>query len=127
MKQSPIEICVKTVYLDQHSDDDEPHHIWAYHITIANHSDDIVRLLSRHWHISADTGFNKEVKGEGVVGKQPVLNPGESFEYASSTSLNSRSGMMFGSYEMENTVGNRFWVDIPPFSLDVPGNNNFIH
>ena len=120
----PIEISVKTVYLDQHSDDLESHHVWAYHITIENQSDDPVQLLNRHWKISDTDGTMREVKGEGVVGKQPILKPGEVFEYTSSTSLHTPSGMMFGCYEMQTDYGNRFMVDIPAFSLDAPGHQH---
>ncbi len=123
----PIEVSVKTIYLDQHSNNSEHQHVWAYHITIENRSDDQIQLLNRHWKISDSEGITREVKGEGVVGKQPVLEPGEVFEYTSSTILQSPSGLMFGYYEMQTTLGRRFFVDIPAFSLDAPGHSLRLH
>ncbi len=123
----PIEVSTKTVYLDQHSNKDEQQYVWAYHITISNHSDDKVQLMSRHWKIADNSGITKEVKGKGVVGKQPILAPGEIFEYTSSTSLTSPSGMMFGNYEMCKNDGDLFLVEIPAFSLDAPDHTPFIH
>ena len=122
-----IKITTKTVFLDQHSNEDERQYVWAYHITITNQSDDSVQLMNRHWKISDDSGYIKEVKGKGVIGKQPILKPGEQFEYASSTRLNSPSGIMFGNYEMSDQKGDLFLVQIPAFSLDAPDYQSFIN
>ena len=77
-------------------------------------------MLNRHWHITDANGRAKEVEGPGVVGEQPVLNPGESFEYTSGTPLTTPSGIMVGTYEMEGADGRYFDVRIPAFSLDSP-------
>jgi ApaG protein len=79
-----------------------------------------VQLLTRHWKITDAMGRVQEVRGAGVVGEQPVLNPGESFQYTSGTPLGAPSGIMVGSYGMENGSGERFDVDVPAFSLDSP-------
>jgi len=79
-----------------------------------------VQLLNRHWRITDSMGRMQEVHGAGVVGEQPTLEPGESFEYTSGTPLSTPSGIMVGTYEMESTAGRRFDVEIPAFSLDSP-------
>jgi ApaG protein len=89
-------------------------------VIIANQSLDTVQLLSRHWMITNARGELTEVKGPGVVGEQPVLKPGERFEYTSGAALNTPSGMMGGAYQMETASGERFDIEIPTFSLDIP-------
>jgi len=116
-----IEITVKPFYLEDQSEPDEYHFVFAYNIRIQNNGDDTVQLLNRYWHITDGIGRIQEVRGPGVVGEQPVLAPGESFEYTSGCPLKTSSGIMTGSYEMETIDGKRFNVDIPAFSLDSPG------
>jgi len=95
-------------------------YVWTYHINIENCGDTITQLLSRHWKIVDANGQIKEVQGAGVIGIQPVIAPGEKFTYSSETALPTPSGMMFGTYEMANKNGEKFFVDIPAFSLDCP-------
>ena len=94
---------------------------WVYHIRIENDSDGAVQLLTRHWRITDAVGRVMEVRGEGVVGEQPRLEPGESFQYTSGTPLPTPSGIMVGSYQMVTDRGERFDIAIPAFSLDAPG------
>ena len=115
-----IRVTVEPVYLDEQSSPGDNHFVWAYHVQIENQGEDTVQLLTRHWRITDSLGRVQEVKGAGVVGEQPVLKPGQSFEYTSGTPLSTPSGIMLGSYEMERTDGERFDVTIPPFSLDSP-------
>ena len=115
-----IRVTVEPVYLDEQSSPGDNHFVWAYHVQIENQGEDTVQLLTRHWRITDSLGRVQEVKGAGVVGEQPVLKPGQSFEYTSGTPLSTPSGIMLGRYEMERTDGERFDVTIPPFSLDSP-------
>ena len=115
-----IHVVVRPKYLQSQSRPDDDHFVWAYTITIANKGIEIVTLRTRHWKITDDRGKIQEVMGEGVVGKQPTLAPGESFEYTSGVPLATPSGFMVGTYQMETTGGERFDVDIPAFSLDSP-------
>ncbi|TMJ33953.1 MAG: Co2+/Mg2+ efflux protein ApaG, partial [Alphaproteobacteria bacterium] len=115
-----IHVVVRPKYLQSQSRPDDDHFVWAYTITIANKGIEIVTLRTRHWKITDDRGKLQEVMGEGVVGKQPTLAPGESFEYTSGVPLSTPSGFMVGTYQMETTGGERFDVDIPAFSLDSP-------
>ena len=115
-----IEITVKPFYLEEQSEPDDSHFVFAYHIRIQNNGQDVVQLLNRHWQITDGRGRIQEVRGPGVVGEQPVLRPGEAFEYTSGCPLNTATGLMVGTYEMETLDGERFDVDIPAFSLDAP-------
>ena len=115
-----IHISVKPVYLDDQSEPDEDHYVWACQVRIENQGSHKVQLLNRHWRITDAGGRVKEVKGAGVVGEQPVLEPGESFEYTSGTPLSTPSGIMVGTYQMTDGMGDVFDVDIPAFSLDSP-------
>ena len=115
-----IEITVKPFYLEEQSEPDDSHFVFAYHIRIQNNGGDVVQLLNRHWQITDGLGRIQEVRGPGVVGEQPVLRPGEAFEYTSGCPLNTATGIMVGTYEMETLDGERFDVDIPAFSLDAP-------
>lgn len=115
-----ITITVRPFYLDEQSEPDEEHYVWAYRVSIENSGEETVQLLNRHWRITDKLGRLEEVKGPGVVGEQPVLNPGDSFEYTSGTPLRTPSGIMAGTYEMESDSGERFNVEIPAFSLDSP-------
>jgi ApaG protein len=115
-----ITVTVKPFYLDDQSSPAENHYVWAYHVRIENHGSETVQLLRRHWRITDALGRVQEVRGPGVVGEQPVLAPGESYEYTSGTPLSTPSGIMVGSYEMETPQGESFAVAIPAFSLDSP-------
>ena len=115
-----IKVTVKPVYLDDQSSPRDNRYVWAYHVKIENGGDDVVQLRSRYWRITDAMGRVQEVRGPGVVGEQPVLQPGESFEYTSGTPLATPSGIMDGTYQMEVLNGGRFDVTIPAFSLDSP-------
>lgn len=115
-----IRVTVRPVYLGEQSEPGESRYVWAYHVRIANEGRETVQLLNRHWRIVDGHGRTIDVKGEGVVGEQPVLEPGAEFEYTSGTPLSTPTGIMEGTYEMETTTGDRFDVAIPAFSLDSP-------
>lgn len=115
-----IRITVEPTYLDDQSAPDEQRFVWAYHVRIENQGPETVQLRSRYWRITDARGKIQEVRGAGVVGEQPVLKPGESFEYTSGTPLPTSSGFMVGTYQMENETGERFDVAVPAFSLDSP-------
>jgi ApaG protein len=122
-----ISVSVEPFYLDEQSEPSENHFIWAYRVTIRNDGGAVVQLLNRHWRITDADGRVQEVKGPGVVGEQPVLSPGESFEYTSGCPLPTPSGFMVGTYEMEGENGERFDIDIPAFSLDSPHSRPVLH
>tara|TARA_B100000686_G_scaffold86671_1_gene93545 strand:+ start:126 stop:518 length:393 start_codon:yes stop_codon:yes gene_type:complete len=122
-----INITVQSFYLEEQSDPNANHYVWAYQITINNKGEETVQLKNRSWTITDSTGNATEVKGEGVVGEQPVLKPGQKYKYTSGTPLNTPSGFMTGHYEMINNNGNQFDVEIPLFSLDSPHEKNQIH
>jgi ApaG protein len=115
-----IKITVRPFYLDQHSSPADNHYVWAYHVRIENEGAETVQLRNRHWRITDGLGRLQEVRGPGVVGEQPVLGPGESFEYTSSCPLATPSGFMVGDYEMETRGGENFLARVPAFSLDTP-------
>jgi ApaG protein len=115
-----IKITVKPVYLEDQSSPADNHYVWAYQVKIENQGDDVVQLRSRYWRITDSLGRIQEVRGAGVVGEQPVLKPGESFEYTSGTPLPTPSGIMTGTYQMETKSGERFDAAVPAFSLDSP-------
>ena len=115
-----IKVTVKPFYLEDQSSPVEDHYVWAYHVRIENRGKETVQLRHRHWRITDSRGQIKEVRGDGVVGEQPVLAPGESFEYTSSCPLPTPSGFMVGDYEMETGNGENFLVRVPAFSLDTP-------
>ncbi len=115
-----ITVSVKPVFLEEQSSVEEGRFVWAYQVRIENHGTETVRLRSRHWKITDALGRIQEVRGAGVVGEQPVLRPGDAYEYTSGTPLPTPSGIMVGSYQMENERGERFDIAIPAFSLDSP-------
>jgi len=119
-KTKKINITVNPYFLDDQSEPEDQHFVWAYQVTIDNQSNDKVQLKNRYWKIIDSNGSEQEVRGEGVVGEQPILNPGEKFEYTSGTPLSTPSGFMGGYYEMETNQGKKFDVIIPQFSLDSP-------
>ena len=116
-----ITVSVVPFYLEDRSDPQENRYVWAYRITIDNQSDEPVKLLSRYWHITDGAGRVEEVSGPGVVGDQPELDPGDSYQYTSGCPLSTPSGIMVGRYTMRNDKGELFDIDIPAFSLDLPG------
>jgi ApaG protein len=115
-----IAVSVEPTYLEANSEPGNSQYVWAYRVTIENRGRETVQLLSRHWMITNARGEFTEVKGPGVIGKQPFLEPGESFAYTSGAPLDTPSGMMGGSYQMESDRGERFDIEIPTFSLDSP-------
>ncbi len=115
-----IRVTVEPVYLEDQSSPSDSHFVWAYQVRIENMGGDTVQLLNRYWRITDSLGRVQEVRGTGVVGEQPTLKPGESFEYTSGTPLSTPSGIMVGTYEMESANGRRFDVAVPAFSLDSP-------
>jgi ApaG protein len=115
-----IRVVVRPQFLENQSQPDEYKFVWAYTITLENLSGDTVKLLTRHWIITDGFGRTQEVKGDGVIGEQPSLRPGDRFEYTSGCPLSTSSGMMGGSYAMINEKGEKFDVVIPTFSLDSP-------
>jgi ApaG protein len=115
-----ITVTVRPMYLPVQSVPDKNRFIWAYQVLIENNGPETVQLLNRSWRITDGLGQVREVSGPGVLGEQPVLAPGTKYEYTSGTPLNTPSGIMVGSYQMETTTGERFDVEIPAFSLDSP-------
>ena len=115
-----IAVSVIPTYLEAQSSPGSSQYFWAYRVIIENQGKETVQLLSRHWMITNARGDLTEVKGAGVVGEQPILKPGESFEYSSGAPLNTTSGMMGGAYRMESESGEQFDIEIPTFSLDRP-------
>ena len=115
-----IRVTVRPFFLEDQSSPDEMHFVWAYHVRIENQGPQTVQLRNRYWRITDSMGRIQEVRGAGVVGEQPVLRPGEAFEYTSGTPLTTPSGIMVGTYQMESESGERFDVNIPAFSLDSP-------
>jgi ApaG protein len=119
-----IEITVATRYVDAQSEPVNDRYVFAYTITITNHSSTPSQLLRRHWIITDAAGEVEEVRGDGVVGQQPRLKTGEVFEYTSGAILKSPVGAMQGTYEFSDDEGNLFEVPIAPFSLSMP---NVVH
>ena len=115
-----ITITVEPFYLDEQSQPDDGHYVWAYHVRIENNGKKTVQLMTRHWRITDSMGRVQEIQGDGVVGEQPVLSPGESFEYTSGTPLSTPSGIMVGTYQMETETGSHGDADSPPVHLDSP-------
>ena len=115
-----IKITADPVFLDDESHPEDNYYVWAYTIVIENTGSEVVQLLNRYWMITDAYGQVREVRGPGVVGEQPVLQPGDSFEYTSGTPLSTATGIMAGSYEMTTKTGEKFEVEIPAFSLDCP-------
>jgi ApaG protein len=115
-----VTVTVKPTFLEEQSSPEESHYVWAYHVRIENNSERTLQLRNRYWRITDSMGRVQEVRGAGVVGEQPRLKPGDSFEYTSGTPLPTPSGFMVGTYQMESETGERFDVAVPAFSLDSP-------
>jgi ApaG protein len=122
-----IQISVEPFYVDDQSAPEQNRFVFGYRVQITNQGAETVQLISRQWMITDGHGRTIEVRGAGVVGKQPVLGPGESFEYTSGTPLPTPNGIMVGSYQMVTTTGEHFDVAIPAFSLDAPGKPTRLH
>ena len=122
-----IEVTVEPFYIPERSDPSDSRYVWGYRVTIDNQSDDPVKLLSRYWRITDGTGRVEEVRGPGVVGEQPELNPGDSYQYTSGCPLSTPSGIMVGRYSMINGRGEIFDIDIPAFSLDMPAERRTVN
>lgn len=115
-----ISINVNTTYLADQSDPSADRYVFSYSVSIANTGTVAAQLISRHWIITDAENVVQEVKGLGVVGEQPLLQPGESFEYTSGTALATPVGTMHGTYQMVAEDGNKFDAEIPPFTLSMP-------
>ena len=122
-----ITVTVDPIFLDDESDPDAGMFFWSYHVVIENNGTETVQLLSRYWRITNALGVMQEVRGDGVVGEQPVLEPGQSFEYTSGTPLSTSSGIMGGNYQMISSGGKNFDINIPTFSLDSPYEGRAVH
>ncbi|MEE4244333.1 MAG: Co2+/Mg2+ efflux protein ApaG [Kangiellaceae bacterium] len=118
---SGFEINVDCRYLAEQSKPDEKQYVFAYTVTIENQGDEAAQLMTRHWVITDADGKVQEVHGDGVIGEQPCIEPGESYQYTSGAILNTPLGTMQGSYQMETIQGQRFDAAIPLFSLTKPG------
>lgn len=115
-----ISIDVQTTYLSAQSSPEENRYVFAYTITITNNGEIPAKLLTRHWVITDSNSRVQEVRGEGVVGEQPHLTPGMSFQYTSGTVLETPVGTMHGSYQMVDDDGTQFDAEIPAFTLSIP-------
>jgi len=115
-----MSISVRTQYLEEQSEPDRSHYVFAYAVTIKNTGSISAQLIARHWVIADAGGKLQEVRGLGVVGHQPLLQPGEQFEYTSGTSLATPQGTMRGEYFCVAEDGHRFEVQIPEFGLSLP-------
>ena len=115
-----VTVTVMPVYIDERSQPELDQHFWAYRVIIENNSGRYLKLISRYWNITDSDGKTEEVRGEGVVGEQPMLNHGEQFTYTSGCPLKASSGIMVGNYQMETKDGVMVEVAIPAFPLDLP-------
>lgn len=115
-----VVVRVQPSYLAAQSDPEANHWVWAYQIEIVNLTGTPLQLVARRWTITDALGRVEEVRGSGVVGEQPVIEPGDSFSYASGCPLTTPSGSMVGAYFMQDPEGHMFEVAVPHFSLDVP-------
>jgi len=115
-----VKIKVNTRYLQEQSDPEANRYAFAYSIEISNQGTESIKLLNRHWHITDDNERVEEVRGEGVVGQQPEILPGQSFHYTSGAVIETKFGTMVGDYEMLTANGEKFKASIPPFLLSLP-------
>lgn len=120
-----VEVSVETFFQQDYSNPQQSEFMFAYKILLENHNSFPVKLHRRHWHIFDSNGTYREVEGEGVVGVQPVLAPGEKYQYVSGCNLRTEMGRMHGTYQMENLNNKKlFEVNIPAFEMFVPFKNN---
>ncbi len=122
-----IRVSVEPFYVDEQSSPNKNRFVFGYTVLIENVGEMAVQLISRHWQITDGLGRMVEVRGDGVVGEQPLIEPGESFEYTSGAPLPTPSGIMTGNYVMQGDDGRYFDVRIPAFSLDMPGLPNTLN
>jgi ApaG protein len=122
-----IEVKVAPKFLPDRSSPENGYFFWAYTITLSNQGGETVQLKTRHWRITDALGRLQEVRGAGVVGEEPVIKPGENYEYTSGVPLPTASGFMAGSYGMVTDAGERFDIEIPAFSLDLPQEDRTIN
>jgi ApaG protein len=122
-----IRVTVEPRYLAERSDPAERRFFWAYTVEIANSGAAPVQIVARHWIITDQNGRREDVRGVGVVGEQPVIEPGASFTYTSGCPLPTPSGTMIGSYQAVDGEGQIFTVAIPAFSLDIPGTSRVLN
>jgi ApaG protein len=122
-----IRVAVQPAFLDDQSDPDEQRYLWSYTVVIENRGAETVQLLSRYWHITDGRGHVEEVRGPGVVGAQPVIAPGQTFQYTSGCPLKTASGCMSGKYQMRSSSGEAFEAEIPAFLLESPHERRQIH
>ncbi len=115
-----IRVSVTPQYLEAESRPEKNNYFWAYTIVIENEGREAAQLRSRYWHITDAAGRVSEVRGAGVVGEQPIIEPGGSYSYTSGCPLEAPSGIMVGRYQMVSETGEQFEIDIPAFSLDSP-------
>ena len=115
-----VVVRVEPDFLADQSSPADDRYIWAYTVEIENQGSEDLQVMERFWRIADRDGQVQEVRGDGVVGEKPVLKPGETFRYTSGAPLSAPSGIMLGTYQVENTHGERFDVNIPAFSLDSP-------
>jgi len=116
-----VDVTVMPVFMDENSNPQKGKYFWAYRVTVENHSGEPLQLLSRYWHITDANGHVEEVRGDGVVGQQPNIANGGSFTYTSGCPLTTSSGIMVGKYYMRTVSGQILEIEIPAFSLDLPG------
>lgn len=116
-----VSVSVVSEYLPEQSDPERQRYVHAYHVSITNEGKESAQLLNRHWLIIDGNEEVQEVQGEGVIGQQPVLKPGETYKYTSGTIIKTEVGCMHGSYEMLSESGEHFLANIPPFTLATPG------
>jgi len=118
--QNDIKVDVETRYIEEQSNPEQNYYVFAYTITIQNQGQQTAQLLTRHWVITDSNQKVQEVRGDGVVGEQPILKPGEQFVYTSGTMLETSVGTMKGSYQMESADGSKFDATIEEFVLSAP-------
>src|SRR3981189_981136 len=122
-----IEVTVEPNFMPKRSSVEKREYFWSYTIVITKTGAETGQLRTRHWIIPDASGRKQEVRGEGVVGEQPVLAPGERFEYTSGVPLTTASGFMTGRYQMVSASGERFEIDVPTFSLDSPDSKRVLN
>lgn len=120
-----IKVSVKSKYQPYYSSVSQMNFVFAYEISIENNSQHTIQLLKRHWHIIDANGYKREVKGDGVIGVQPIIEPGQNHKYVSGCNLSTSIGKMYGTFLIERQLdGKRFDVDIPEFNLMTPFSQN---
>jgi ApaG protein len=122
-----IRVTVNPEFLEGQSKPEDDKYFWAYTITVENRGRETVTLKSRYWQITDGFGRVQEVRGDGVVGEQPTLRPGEQFQYTSGCPLVTPTGMMVGRYQMISDTGEQFEIEVPPFSLDSPHDRHSVN